>query len=242
MESVGLNSLRDQDWRQTNSLKEQISLSYRRQGETEGGDHVVRSWMIQILSTKGPINLQDRPHYLPWFTDEDTAVQTGPHGVAGMGLVPGLWLRTSLSTEFITAANLAGIWLRVPDTTPDAVGVYQSSASQRPYMIDRFFCPLSSRESAAQSSEDICLGSHSPEPPSAAPHHPDTRLGLAVHTNTAKPPPGLWAEGRTQIMLFWPPFWPCSLAWTCRIARTLLRTSLLWSGGINGGTFLWTRS
>ena len=46
--------------------------------------------MIQILSTKGPINLQDRPHYLPRFTDEDTAVQTGPRRVAGMGLVPGL--------------------------------------------------------------------------------------------------------------------------------------------------------
>ena len=46
--------------------------------------------MVQTLSTKGPNNLQDRPHYLPRFTDEDTVVQTGPRGVAGMGLVPGL--------------------------------------------------------------------------------------------------------------------------------------------------------
>ena len=40
----------------TNSLKERISLSCRKQRETEGDDHVVRSCMIQILSTKGPIS------------------------------------------------------------------------------------------------------------------------------------------------------------------------------------------
>lgn len=171
-------------------------------------------------------------------------VQTGPREGVEWASAPGLRTPNFPCPQ----RSKQQTWLEYDYTcqTPlrGTVGVYQISASQRPFMIEQILLPHFSVEKVQHRAVKtfalghtalslLCSTSPSRHPPSACSSY-----------KTPPSPPGLWSReaGRDPDMPFWPPHWPCPLAWTCRQREPGLRTSPAVSSGIMGRTSWWTRS